>query len=182
MSRPIISASKTDCTLTHTSFLEAQLSFIGHSPHHKHAQIVIALQNISLYWLPATTCVITQATKQMWENDLGVEITAETWREIWQNAKRICLSSSTEKNSATTARLPVEDVKIYAVSIHSVRWQKTPTTAACGCDHKVVHWWSNIAQELESIFVVGCDVNPSFSVFLVESSYTIVLIMTCKAL
>lgn len=37
---------KTDSTFTHTSFLEAQLSFIGHSLKRRHTQTAIPLQNI----------------------------------------------------------------------------------------------------------------------------------------
>lgn len=36
-------------------------------------------------------------------NDSGVGITAETWREIWQSALRICLSSSARLQESLSA-------------------------------------------------------------------------------
>lgn len=106
MSRPVISTpkKKTHSTFTNPSFLEAQLSFIGHSLKrntHKQPFLFKILESV----LIATTCVITRATKQMQGNDFSVQITAETWREIWQNALRICSSSSTEENSALTTNV-----------------------------------------------------------------------------
>lgn len=105
MSRPVISTpQKKHSTFTNPSFLEAQLSFIGHSLKrntHKQPFLFKTLESV----LIATTCVITQATKQMWGNDFSVQITAETWREIWQNALRMCSSSSTEENSALTTNV-----------------------------------------------------------------------------
>lgn len=57
--------------------------------------------------LIAATCVITPATKQMQENDFSVESTAETWRQIWQKAIRICLISSSDEEC-----LPAEEKNI----------------------------------------------------------------------
>ena len=53
--------------------------------------------------LIAATCVITRATKQMQGSDSGVGITAETWREIWRSALRICLSSSARLQESLSA-------------------------------------------------------------------------------
>lgn len=39
--------------------------------------------------LRSTATVNTLATKQIWENDLGVEIVDEDWCKIFENAKRI---------------------------------------------------------------------------------------------
>lgn len=78
MKRPAHSfPPKKHSTFTNTSFLEAQLSFIGHSPTrnmHKQPFLFKILESV----LIATTCVIAQATKQMRGNDFSVQITAET--------------------------------------------------------------------------------------------------------
>lgn len=78
MKRPAHSfPPKKHSTFTNTSFLEAQLSFIGHSlTHNMHKQPFLfkILESV----LIATTCVIAQATKQMRGNDFSVQITAET--------------------------------------------------------------------------------------------------------
>ena len=101
----------------------------------------------------------------MQENDFNVEITAETWREIWQNAIRICLSSSTQRNSA----LNVSQLKnMKKTSSLCPQWKMTEDTYnhSVRPGRKIVHCWSNIVQELQSIFGVGCDVNPLISGFL----------------
>lgn len=165
MSRPVISTpkKKTHSTFTNPSFLEAQLSFIGHSLKrntHKQPFLFKILESV----LIATTCVITQATKQMQGNDFSVQIAAETWREIWQNALRICSSSSTEENSALTTNWRHEKI-----SRLGPQWKMTEDTynRSMWPGHNVACCRSNIVQELESIFGAGCDVNPLLSGFLV---------------
>lgn len=55
----------------------------------------------------------------MRESDVGAGITAETWHETWQNAKRICLSSGTEKYFCTDCTH-----ENASLTFRNARWQK----------------------------------------------------------
>ena len=98
--------------------------------------------------LIAATCVITQATKQMQGNDSGVGITAETWREIWQSALRICLSSS--------ARLQESLSAAWDDRRHLQPQREAPDTERHAA--APIRRWSGSG--------VGCDVEPPLSGFL----------------
>lgn len=150
MAHPIIPhPSETDSALTHTSFLEAQLSFIGHSQKRKCTQTAMSLWNIrTLLWLPPPA-LLQRLPNKMQENDLGVEITAETWHEIWQNAKRICLSSSTEKYFRTDYT-QLKTWKCISLCLCLQCKMTAGTYVHCmWSSHRNAHCCSNIVQDME---------------------------------